>query len=75
MLEDCKKHLEHANESYAQHLLFAVRFAGKMILGGFAIVLHAIFPAVFQTTGSRILCELYDELKSRGSTHHHHHDC
>jgi hypothetical protein len=69
MLGHCRKHLEDAKESYAEHLLFALCFGGRMIAGGLAVVIHAIFPAVFETTGSRILCSLYDELQARGSTH------
>lgn len=67
MLGHCRKHLEYANESYTEHLVFAACFAGRMIAGGLAVLVHAIFPAVFETTGSRILCGLYDDLKARGS--------
>ncbi len=65
MLHDCQKHLESVHESYFQHLKFATCFGLRMIGGGLAAILHGIFPAIFEHTGSKTLFALNDELKNR----------
>lgn len=65
MLDKCQKHLNHAHESYFQHLCFASVFGARLIFGGIGAILHGIFPAVFQTVGSRTVFALHDELKKR----------
>ena len=75
MLDKCQKHLDHVHESYLQHLCFAAVFGARLILGGIGAILHGIFPAVFQTTGSKTVFALHDELKARmqGQQDGHHH--
>ena len=71
MIEKCQKHLDGVNESYFQHLGFAVCFGLRMVGAGLAAILHGLCPAVFQYTGSKIIFKLNDELKARANTHHH----
>jgi hypothetical protein len=45
-------------ESYGEHFGFALAFGVRMALGGFAAIVHAVFPFMFITTASRTLDEL-----------------
>ena len=72
MLKKCHDHLETVHENYVQHLIFAISFGFRLFYAGIAVILHGIFPAIFQTTGSRTIFALYDELKARQDHSHHH---
>lgn len=67
MLHDCKDHLHSVNESYFEHMGFAIQFGLRMIGGGLGAIAHAICPAVCKTTGSRTLIALHTELQARMS--------
>jgi hypothetical protein len=51
-------HPHSVNESYAEHLGFALLFGAKMIRGGIAAMIHAIFPFLFVSTAGRLNDEL-----------------
>jgi len=51
-------------ETYLQHGLFACRYGAKMTWGGIAALIHAVFPFLFETTGSRITRELAETLEA-----------
>jgi hypothetical protein len=51
-------HPNSVGESYWQHMAFALRFGGRMVLGGAAAMLHAFLPFACLTTASRINDEL-----------------
>lgn len=53
-------HPNSVNETYWQHLGFALRFGYKMAIGGIAALLHAVFPFLFVTTAGRLCDELQD---------------
>lgn len=65
MLDKCKHHLDTVRESYLEHLCFAVQFGLRMMGAGLAAIVHAICPAVFEHTASRILFALHDEVRAR----------
>jgi hypothetical protein len=46
------QHLEEAGESYGEHFVVASSFGLKMIAGGLACMVHAVFPFLCQRTGS-----------------------
>lgn len=74
MLDKCQKHLDSVHETYLQHLCFAACFGARLIGAGLAAILHGLFPAVFQYTGSKTVFALHDELKQRAQRddgHHH----
>lgn len=73
MLKKCHDHLESVHESYLKHLCFAVGIGLRLIGAGMAVILHGLFPAVFQYTGSRTIFKLHDDMKSR-LTHTNAHD-
>ena len=45
------EHPASVHESYSEHLVMAGGFGAKMIIAGFACVLHGIFPFLFIKTG------------------------
>ena len=51
-------HPQSVNETYWEHFAFAMRFGFKMTLGGFAALLHAVFPFMFVTTAGKLCDEL-----------------
>ena len=57
-------HPHSVGETYLEHGAFACRYGAKMTLGGFAAILHGIFPFLFRTTGSRITRELAATLEA-----------
>jgi hypothetical protein len=65
MLEKAKEHLDHVEETYAEHFAFAATMAFLCFKAGFGILIHAICPAVLQTTGSRTIYQMYDMMHAR----------
>ena len=55
-------HPASVNETYGQHLVHAGGFGIRMILGGFACLLHGIFPFLFVKTGSAQVTMLHDRM-------------
>lgn len=51
-------HPNSVGETYWEHMAFALRFGGRMMLGGAAAFVHALFPFLCVTTASRINDEL-----------------
>jgi hypothetical protein len=59
------RHPVEVGESYGQHFVAASGFGLKMIAGGLACLVHAIFPFWFERTGSRTTHELHRRLTKR----------
>lgn len=59
------EHPHSIGESYFQHFRFATCFGMKMIVGGFACLLHAIFPFIFKKTGSDLLLKMTHDFVER----------
>ncbi len=59
-------HPASVGETYGQHFRFALGVGVRMTFGGFAAMIHAVFPFLFVTTASRILDEL-NALRSRSA--------
>ncbi|RDI42580.1 DUF6356 family protein [Aquicella lusitana] len=51
-------HPKSIGESYLQHFKFAFLFGMNMLIAGVACLVHAIFPFLFQKTGSNILLKM-----------------
>ena len=60
-------HPRRVNETYVEHGRFALGFAGKLLLAAGAAVVHALVPALFEKTASRLVAELYQKTNSRGA--------
>ena len=59
-------HPASVGETYGEHCMFAFGFGARMVLGGAAAMIHAVFPFLCVTTGSRTLDEL-NALRARGA--------
>ena len=58
-------HPASVNESYFGHMRFALGFAFWLIVAGFAALIHALVPALCETTASRILSRLTARMSAR----------
>ena len=56
------EHLEEVGETYSQHLFKAAGFALTMLAGGIACLVHALFPFLFERTGSDCIRRLHGEM-------------
>lgn len=62
MLDFFLKHPRSVGETYVEHMEMAAGFGVAMILGGLACLVHALVPAWFETTGSRIISHLHTRM-------------
>jgi len=56
------EHPQSVGETYGEHLVMASGFGWRMMVGGFACLLHGLFPFLFVKTGSRIITGLHDRM-------------
>lgn len=59
------EHPTKANETYLQHLRFAMCCGFKMMMAGVSCMLHAIFPFCCKTNASEFVIKMHDILKKR----------
>jgi len=52
------RHPRSIGESYFEHLAAALGFGGQLLAASIACFIHAIVPALFQRTASRIVAAL-----------------
>lgn len=58
-------HPATVNETYFGHMRFALSFAGWLAVAAGAALVHAVVPALCETTASRILKRLCTKMDSR----------
>lgn len=58
-------HPRSVGESYFEHMAFAARFSGRLMLAAGAALVHAVLPFLFERTASRIVAELYARTHNR----------
>jgi hypothetical protein len=58
-------HPATVNETYFGHMKFAFGFAFWLGAAAVAALVHAIIPALFETTASRILTRLHNRVTER----------
>lgn len=56
------EHPASVGESYWQHMAASLSFAGAMLLGAGAALVHSIFPFLMVRTGSRIVTRLHERM-------------
>lgn len=61
------RHPASVDETYFQHLAFALRFSGTLVLAAGAALVHAVLPFMFEKTASRIVARLYARTHNRGA--------
>lgn len=59
-------HPAKVDETFLEHMLFALRFAGLLFLAAGAALVHAIVPCLFERTASTIIARLYERTHNRG---------
>ncbi|WP_146586544.1 DUF6356 family protein [Puniceibacterium confluentis] len=60
-----RDHPARVNETYATHMRFALGFSFWLALAAGAALVHALVPALCETTASRILRRLHDRISNR----------
>lgn len=58
-------HPRSIGESYFQHFIFASHFGLRMMFAGMACLIHAIFPFLFEKTGSNTLLSMTQHFVKR----------
>lgn len=65
VVEKSKDHLCHVQETYWQHMSFALYAVWIMLSAATLLMIHLIIPAWFQTSASTRILRLADEMKAR----------
>lgn len=55
-------HPRSVGESYFQHMASALSFFGLLVAAAGAALIHALLPALFEKTASRIVVRLHDRM-------------
>ncbi|WP_340149894.1 DUF6356 family protein [uncultured Sneathiella sp.] len=55
-------HPAAVNESYVEHMEMSGTFAFWLLVAGLCALVHAVFPFLFEKTGSRIITKLHDRM-------------
>ncbi|WP_294607082.1 DUF6356 family protein [uncultured Roseovarius sp.] len=64
-----KVFLDHpgsVDETYLEHARFAGGFSLKLFAAGFAALIHAVIPILFEKTASRMIADMYARTHNRG---------
>ena len=56
------EHPRSVGETYLEHMGVAASFGGRLLVAGFACLVHAVLPFLFTKTGSRAITELHDRM-------------
>ena len=59
------QHPHSVGESYWQHMGVALSFAGALLVGACASLVHAVFPFLCTKTGSGIVIRLHERVARR----------
>lgn len=60
-------HPRKVDETYLEHAAFAGKFSLRLFGAAFAALIHAVIPAAFDKTASRIIADLYAKTHHRGT--------
>ena len=60
-------HPREVGEGYGAHFVNASAFGLRMLAGGLAALVHAVFPFLFVNTGSRTMAALHRRMTGRAS--------
>ena len=60
-------HPASVGQSYGEHALFAASVGWTMFVGSLACFVHAVVPALFQTTGSSAILKLHERVTNTRS--------
>lgn len=62
-------HPASVGESYGEHMAVATGFGLRLLGAGLACLVHAVFPFLFVTTGSRAITQLHDRMVANRRRH------
>ena len=65
MIKKSKEHLNQANESYFQHMGFALKISLQLLNGSVVAFMHAFLPLIFTTSAGNKIRKLYSLLENR----------
>ncbi|HVR92168.1 MAG TPA: DUF6356 family protein [Novosphingobium sp.] len=60
-------HPTSVGETYREHLAHASGFGFRMVLGGFACIVHGVLPFLFVRTGSKQITSLHSKMVTNRS--------
>ncbi len=60
-------HPESVDETYFEHMYFAGTFSFWLLVAGLAAAVHAVVPALCETSASRILTRLHNRIVNRSA--------
>ena len=52
------RHPRAVGESYVEHLIVALGFVSRLLVAAAACTVHAVIPALFERTASRVVAQL-----------------
>lgn len=58
-------HPQTVNETFLEHMAFALRFSFSLFAAAFAALVHAFIPCLFEKTASRIILKLAHRVDNR----------
>lgn len=64
-IKTCRDHPAEVNETYWQHMRFAACMSGRLFKASAAAMLHSIVPGWCETTASREIAAMHEEITSR----------
>lgn len=59
------EHPASVDETYLQHFCFAFKFATRLFGAAMAALIHALIPALFETTASRLVQCMHADIEKR----------
>ncbi|MDB0003316.1 DUF6356 family protein [Alphaproteobacteria bacterium] len=65
MIKNSKKHLRDAEENYLQHMGAALKISSQLFMASLQALFHSIIPALFTSSASRKIKELYVYIEER----------
>ncbi len=66
-LKTCRDHPAQVDETYFQHMCFAAGMSGRLFKAGAAALLHSVVPGWCETTASREICAMHNEITGRNA--------
>ena len=58
-------HPAEVEETFLQHMAFALKFSGLLFAAAGAALVHAVIPCLFEKTASGIIKKLYMRMQNR----------
>lgn len=59
------EHPQSVEETYTEHLVFAMKFSFSLFVAALAAMVHALIPSLCERTASRKIGELHDRMHNR----------